>query len=92
MCIRDRSAGYAALKQLLAPNFYPDLRAKTKAFVDDILAFAQEYDMALSILSIGSIFWIAFTKDRIVSADQIDPNSMEKFKVLHHELLQRGVY
>ena len=27
-----------------------------------------------------------------MSADQIDPASMEKFKVLHHELLQRGVY
>jgi len=30
--------------------------------------------------------------ERIISADQIDPASMEKFKVLHHELLQRGVY
>jgi len=25
-------------------------------------------------------------------SDQIDPASMEHFKVLHHELLQRGVY
>jgi glutamate-1-semialdehyde 2,1-aminomutase len=86
------SAGYAALQQLLAPNFYKDMEAKTRVFVDDILAFAKEEGIALTIPTIGSIFWLAFTEDRIISADQIDPASMEKFKVLHHELLQRGVY
>jgi len=86
------AAGYAALEQLLAPNFYADLTLKTKAFVDDITAFAEKENMLLTIPTIGSIFWIAFTKDRIQRADQIDPESMEKFKVLHHELLQRGVY
>jgi len=35
---------------------------------------------------------MAFTKERITRADEIDPASMEKFKILHHELLQRGVY
>ena len=100
MCIRDRlsanpvamSAGYAALQQLLEPGFYEDIETKTQSFVNDILEFAKEQGMDLTIPTIGSIFWIAFTKDRIISADQIDPASMEKFKVLHHELLQRGVY
>jgi glutamate-1-semialdehyde 2,1-aminomutase len=68
------------------------MEAKTRVFVDDILAFAKEEGIALTIPTIGSIFWLAFTEDRIISADQIDPASMEKFKVLHHELLQRGVY
>ncbi len=86
------AAGYAALEQLLKPNFYTNLTQKTKAFVDDIMQFVEEEDMPMTIPTIGSIFWIAFTKDRIKSADQIDPASMEKFKVLHHELLQRGVY
>jgi len=86
------SAGYAALEQLLAPGFYEELRGKTVDFVNDILAFAEEHNMDISIPTIGSIFWIAFTKERIISADQIDPSSMDKFKVLHHELLQRGVY
>ncbi|MNF01398.1 Glutamate-1-semialdehyde 2,1-aminomutase [compost metagenome] len=40
-----------------------------------------------------SIFWIAFTdKDKIQTADDIDHNSMEKFKVMHRELLNRGIY
>jgi len=46
----------------------------------------------MTIPNIGSIFWIAFTRERITRADQIEAASMEKFKVLHHELLQRGVY
>jgi len=68
------------------------MEAKTLVFVDDILTFAKAENMELTIPTIGSIFWIAFTEERIISADQIDPASMEKFKVLHHELLQRGVY
>ncbi len=46
----------------------------------------------MNIVTIGSIFWVAFSKDEIRRADQIDAASMEKFKVLHHELLQRGIY
>jgi len=83
------SAGYAALQQLLEPGFYEDMESKTQSFVNDILEFGEEQGMDLTIQTIGSIFWIAFTKDRIISADQIDPASMEKFKILHHELLQQ---
>ncbi|MNY68023.1 Glutamate-1-semialdehyde 2,1-aminomutase [compost metagenome] len=42
---------------------------------------------------IGSIFWIAFTDlEKIQSAEQIDPTSMEKFKIFHRECLNRGIY
>ena len=86
------SAGYAALQQLLEPGFYEAMAAKTNKFVVEILAFAKSKNYAFNIQSIGSIFWLAFTNDRIKSADEIDPASMEKFKILHHELLQNGVY
>ncbi len=86
------SAGIAMIEQLLAPDFYTDLEAKTKAFISDILSYCDEKGYEVTIPSIGSIFWIAFTKSRITKADQIDAASMEKFKVLHHELLQKGVY
>ena len=46
----------------------------------------------MTLPNIGSIFWMAFTRKRITRADQIEAASMEKFKILHHELLQRGVY
>lgn len=86
------AAGYAALQQLVQPGFYEGLAAKTETFVQGILAYCKNKGYAFSMPHIGSIFWIAFTNDRIKRADQIDPASMEKFKILHHELLQSGVY
>lgn len=86
------AAGYAALKQCAEPGFYEAMEAKTKAFITSILDYARKKGYTLNIQQIGSIFWMAFSPDRIMAADQIDPKSMRKFKVLHHELLQKGVY
>ena len=86
------AAGYAALQQALTEGFYQQLEAKTKSFVASIQSYCDQKNYEVSIVQIGSIFWIAFTKEHILRADQIDPKSMDKFKVLHHELLQRGVY
>ncbi|MGB0863648.1 MAG: glutamate-1-semialdehyde 2,1-aminomutase [Saprospiraceae bacterium] len=86
------SAGIAAMKELLKPNFYQDLEAKTKGFTNNILDYCNEKGYELSIQTIGSIFWLAFTKERVMRADEIQTESMDKFKVLHHELLERGVY
>ena len=42
---------------------------------------------------IGAIFWFAFTdKETIGSAEESDQASMEKFKIMHRELLNRGIY
>ena len=86
------AAGLAACEQLLAPGFYDDMATKTKTMVDRIQAHADAHDYPLHIPTIGSIFWLAFARERIVTADDIDPASMEYFKVLHHELLQNKVY
>lgn len=86
------AAGYAAIKEVSRPDFYQEMEQKTAQFVSGIQAYCDEKAYEVNIPHIGSIFWIAFSRDRIVRADQIDPASMEKFKVLHHELLQRGIY
>jgi glutamate-1-semialdehyde 2,1-aminomutase len=86
------AAGHAALEQCLAPGFYTGLAEKTAAFVQSIQDHCDQRGYEVSIPHLGSIFWIAFSRERIERADQIDPASMDKFKVLHHELLQRGVY
>lgn len=86
------SAGLAAVKELLQPNFYEHLAAKTTTFIQKIQSYCDQKGYEVKMVQIGSIFWVTFTKDRIMQADQIDPKSMDKFKVLHHELLQRGVY
>jgi len=86
------AAGYAALEQLLEDDFYVQMEAKTRQFTSQVQQHCDSRGYKVSITQIGSIFWVAFTKEYIISADQINPASMEKFKVLHHELLQRGVY
>lgn len=86
------AAGYAALKQLLEPGFYESMHQKTEHFVKQIQDYCNQRDYTVRIQQIGSIFWIAFAKNRLMAADQIEAESMEKFKVLHHELLQNGVY
>jgi glutamate-1-semialdehyde 2,1-aminomutase len=86
------SAGIAVLKQLLEIDFYEKLNDKTKAFCDLIQSYIDEQGYPMHMVQIGSIFWFAFSKNRVFSADQIDPKGMERFKIMHHELLHRGIY
>ena len=87
------AAGIAQLTELLRSNFYRDLDKKTEEFVSAIQRFATARNYKFKVFSIGSIFWFAFTdQEAIRRADEIDASSMELFKKLHRELLNRGVY
>jgi glutamate-1-semialdehyde 2,1-aminomutase len=87
------AAGIAQLSELLRMGFYRDLNGKTAEFAEAIQRFASARNYKFKVFSIGSIFWFAFTdKETIGRADEIDPASMEKFKIMHRELLNRGVY
>jgi glutamate-1-semialdehyde 2,1-aminomutase len=44
------------------------------------------------MVNIGTIFWFAISEKRIITADQIDPASMEIFKKMHHNLLENNIY
>lgn len=85
------SAGIAQLTQCLQKDFYEELEKKNRYLIDGILK--QNSFTLFKMFSIGSIFWIAFTsKDKIETAEDIDPNSMTYFKTLYHALLENGVY
>jgi glutamate-1-semialdehyde 2,1-aminomutase len=86
------SAGYAAMQQLLQPGFYEWMEDRTKKFASVISTYAEQQGWELTVPSIGSIFWLCFSNDRITKSSQINAADMEKFKILHHELLQSGVY
>lgn len=87
------AAGIAQLSELLKTGFYRDLHAKTEEFVEAIQRYATAKNYTFKVFSIGSIFWFAFTgQEAIRRADEIDPASMDKFKKLHRELINRGVY
>ncbi|HEX3387228.1 MAG TPA: glutamate-1-semialdehyde 2,1-aminomutase, partial [Mucilaginibacter sp.] len=87
------AAGIAQLNELLRMGFYRDLNNKAEEFAESIQRFATARNYKFKVFHIGSIFWFAFTdRDTISRADEIDPASMEKFKILHRELLNRGIY
>src|SRR5690606_21807877 len=87
------AAGIAQLSELSKSGFYKELNSKAEEFAESIQRFATARNYQFKVFYIGSIFWFAFTdKEKIQSADDIDANSMEKFKQLHRELLNRGIY
>ncbi|MGO1244959.1 MAG: glutamate-1-semialdehyde 2,1-aminomutase [Sphingobacterium sp.] len=87
------AAGIAALNILLQEQFYKNQEDTTLNFVEQIRSFIQEKKYKVQIFTIGSIFWFAFTdRTRITRADQIDANSMTKYKIMHRALLNQGVY
>ncbi|MBC7416721.1 MAG: glutamate-1-semialdehyde 2,1-aminomutase [Pedobacter sp.] len=87
------AAGIATLTELLKSGFYKDLNKKTEEFVGSIQRFATARNYKFKVFSAGSIFWFSFTdKEAVKSADDIESISMDKFKVFHRELLNRGIY
>lgn len=90
------AAGIAQLTECLKPNFYEDLERKTKFLIDHIYSNIKLLNLELSnfkLFSVGSIFYVAFTdKEVLRSAEEIDADSMKYFRVLHKELLERGIY
>lgn len=84
------SAGIAQLTECLKPDFYKHLEEKTKKLVHGL---ADIHTDNFKVISLGSIFWIAFTeRHHIKTAEEIDPESMAYFKKLFHQLLQNGIY
>ena len=87
------AAGIAQLTELNRSGFYKNLNSKAEEFAESIQHFATARNYKFKAFSIGSIFWFAFTeKEHIKTPEEIDPASMEKFKILHRELLNHGVY
>lgn len=85
-------AGIATLKELLKPNFYEDMEAKTKSFCDKLTAHINSKGYPMHIVQTGSIFWMAFSEDRIMKASDIDAEKVKIFADLHSELLNRSIY
>lgn len=87
------SAGIAALRVLAEPDFYTRQEEKTQGFVDAVRAYINLKSYDVQIFTVGSIFWFAFTNQKSIKrADEIDPLSMEKYKVMHRSLLNQGIY
>lgn len=87
------SAGIAALRVLAEPDFYTKQETKTQTFVQSIRNYIEQKNYSVQIFTVGSIFWFAFTDQKSIKrADEIDPLSMEKYKIMHRSLINQGIY
>ena len=86
------TAGYTALNVLLEEGFYEKLEQKTSDFLSILKNHIDSNSYPISIVQIGSIFWISFSEKRVIKASDIDAEGMFLFKVLHKYLLDNGVY
>lgn len=86
------AAGIAQLTELLRSGFYKNLNKKAQEFTESVQRFASSRSYKFKVFSIGSVFWFAFTDKDIKKAEDIDATGMEKFKIMHRELLNRGIY
>lgn len=86
------AAGFATLTELLKPDFYQNLEAKTRRFTSRLQDFCNRRGYELTFPSIGSIFWPTFSRARMRRSDEIDGSGMDLFKKMHLECLRRGVY
>jgi len=87
------AAGIAQLTECLRDGFYSELEEKTKNFISTLNDFSSSAKYSFKAFSIGSIFWFAFSEKKKISASSdIDADSMNYFKALHHDLLENGIY
>ncbi len=86
------AAGYATLQELLKKDTYSKLEDNTNFFTEVIKKHIREKDYDAGIQSLGSIFWIRFSRETIRSADEIDGSKMDIFKKLHAKLLHDNIY
>ena len=86
------AAGIAQLTECATPGFYEDQVNRTLAFITPINDHSSKKGYDFEIVSIGSIFWLSFAKNKTIrAAEEINPD-MTGFKHLHHALLELGVY
>jgi glutamate-1-semialdehyde 2,1-aminomutase len=87
------AAGIAQLNECLSADFYSNQEYRTKLFVNKINDHSKSKGYNFEIVTIGSIFWLAFSKkESIRRADEIDGVTMNDFKKLYSVLLEKGIY
>lgn len=86
------AAGKKQLEICFEPTFYADLNAKTEKFVQQMNDLLAEAGVVARFDYISSIFWLNLSGQPIRKADQINPASMETFKVIYDGLLGEGIY
>ncbi len=86
------AAGLALLELIQAPGFHAALSAKNRLLTDGMQAVADEAGVAFSTNSLGGMFGLFFTAEKVHSFAQANAADAAMFNRFFHGMLKRGVY
>lgn len=87
-------AGLATLEKIERDNVYNILHERTTRFVSQLSDGFKKIDVPMSVAQAGSLFWphVNLKGEMLRSPRQFDLEMKDRFKILFHECLDRGVY
>ena len=85
------AAGRATLEAIQAPNFYPELAAKCARLAAGLEHAAHAAGVALSTHTVGGMFGVFFSRERVERFSQVMASDAGRFKKFFHAMLARGV-
>lgn len=87
------AAGLKTLELLAAPDFYPQLSARTTQLVEGLQALADEAGIPFTTNHVGSMFGFFFTSEpKITNFKQVMACDIPRFNKFFHGMLKRGIY
>jgi glutamate-1-semialdehyde 2,1-aminomutase len=86
------AAGLAMLELLQAPGFHTRLAASTRQLCDGLQSIADEEGVAFSTHSVGGMFGLFFTAEKVQGYAQATAADSAMFNRFFHGMLQRGIY
>lgn len=86
-------AGLATLRKIEAVNAYQTLKVRTADFCRRVEAEFERDGLPFRMARFGSLFWLhGSAGERIRSVAAIPPGHSQRFAVIFHDLLKRGIY
>jgi glutamate-1-semialdehyde 2,1-aminomutase len=86
------AAGLATLRQLQAPEVYPQLEAQTKALVDGLRQQCQALELPHTLTQVGAMFSLFFNAGPIQAYEDVQKGHKGAFLAFFWEALRQGVY
>jgi len=84
------ACGLATLEYLEKNALWNELESKTSEFVGILRDRLDGHPV--NVASIGSIFWISLQREKAVRAEDIRPESAQKYARLFNQSLASGIY
>ncbi|MDO4449614.1 MAG: glutamate-1-semialdehyde 2,1-aminomutase [Moraxella sp.] len=85
-------AGKAMFEELIKPNFYQDLTAKTEYLLKGLQEKADKHGIAFTTCFVGGMFGLFFSENLPQNFNDVANSDNKKFVQFFHAMLKQGVY